>query len=208
MTAQGWFRNCLFSMQFSEKSFFYFNGAHVRLRLKESSFTCTFMGLHMRLILRIVSRFSHADGINMGYEFHITRKDNWYDEDGPEITLDEWLAVVSDDPEMRLDGQAKVQLPGGRTLRTEDESMAVWTAYSEHNEHGTMVWMWRSSLGNVDAKNSDGEIIQKMCRIAQRLSAKVQGDESECYGLDGNVIPESVPKRVYPQERKPWWRFW
>jgi hypothetical protein len=44
----------------------------------------------------------------MGYELHITRKRDWSDA-GPEITLDEWLALVRSDPDMRLDGFAEAQ---------------------------------------------------------------------------------------------------
>jgi hypothetical protein len=47
----------------------------------------------------------------MGYDVHITRRPEWFEDEGPEITLDEWLAVIRDDPEMRLDGYAEAQLP-------------------------------------------------------------------------------------------------
>ena len=38
----------------------------------------------------------------MGYDLHITRKRNWggfEDEQGPEISFDEWIAVVNADRE-------------------------------------------------------------------------------------------------------------
>ena len=37
----------------------------------------------------------------MGYELHITRRKDWADDEGPEITLAEWLALVADDPELQ-----------------------------------------------------------------------------------------------------------
>jgi hypothetical protein len=63
----------------------------------------------------------------VGYDVHITRKENWFDENGPAISLDEWAAV---DP--------------------------------------------------------DPKILRKMFVIAQNLAAKVQGDEGEIYGSDGD----------------------
>jgi hypothetical protein len=42
--------------------------------------------------------------------------------------------------------------------------------------------------GNVVVKNPDSEILRKMYVIAQSLFAKVQGDEGETYGPDGNLV--------------------
>jgi hypothetical protein len=74
----------------------------------------------------------------MGYEVRITRRDEWFEECEPAISLDEWLALVRDDPELRLDGYARVALPGGGFVRCDDPSMAVWIA---HPEHGQLVGM-------------------------------------------------------------------
>lgn len=140
----------------------------------------------------------------MGYEVHITRKENWSDE-GPEISLAEWLEFVANDPEMRNDGYAEAIVGGGSVLRIDDSSMSVWTAYSQHLQDENMAWMWHCQ-GNVVAKNPDREILQKMADIARQLSAKVQGDEGEVYGSDGQLFSES--KFCSRQTSKPWWRFW
>ena len=42
----------------------------------------------------------------MGYEVHITRKTNWFDEEGPRISEDEWRAYVDSDSEMVMSGVA------------------------------------------------------------------------------------------------------
>ena len=34
----------------------------------------------------------------MGYEIHITRKTEWFDEYGPEISLEDWKAYIASDP--------------------------------------------------------------------------------------------------------------
>jgi hypothetical protein len=115
----------------------------------------------------------------MGYDLHITRKDDWCDKDN-DISLEEWLAAVAADPEMRLDGYAEARLPDGRVLRVESAGLAVWTAWSHNGKDGNMAWIdW--SRGNVTAKNPDRPFRRKMWRLAQVLKARVQGDDGEFY---------------------------
>jgi prepilin-type processing-associated H-X9-DG protein len=121
----------------------------------------------------------------MGYDVHITRKQNWFDENGPEISLDEWIAVVMTDKETRLDGYAEAKLRDGSVLRMERDGLAVWTAYSRHGENGNMAW-FDFRRGNAIVKNPDREILQKMWSLAQKLSAKVQGDDGEFYDASGD----------------------
>ncbi|NYH26059.1 hypothetical protein GGD40_005630 [Paraburkholderia bryophila] len=42
--------------------------------------------------------------------------------------------------------------------------------------------------GNVVVKNPDTAILLKMWLIAQKLGARVQGDDCEIYGVDGNIV--------------------
>lgn len=132
----------------------------------------------------------------MGYDVHITRRENWFDEDGPDISLDEWLSVVKQDPEIRVDGFAEAQSAEGSLLRMESAGLAVWTAYSGHEENGNKAWFdYRGD--RITVKNPDKEILVKMWCLAQHLSATVQGDEGERYDRSGSVIRRS----------KPWWKF-
>ena len=117
----------------------------------------------------------------MGYEIHITRKTEWFDEDGPEISLEDWKAYIASDPEMRLDGYAEATMENGDVFRTEHDGIAVWTAYSGHGVDGNMAWLYPGS-GGIVAKNPDREILAKMFEIAQALGARVVGDEGEEYG--------------------------
>jgi hypothetical protein len=140
--------------------------------------------------------------VAMGYDVHITRRHDWSDPKGAEISLEEWLAFVAADPEMRLDGRAETRLQDGSVFRTEQQGLSVWTAYSLHDDSGNMAWfLYRK--GYVTVRNPDEEIIRKMWSIAQALSAKVQGDDSEVYDSSARA---SHPDTDFAG--KPWWRFW
>jgi hypothetical protein len=99
----------------------------------------------------------------MGYDLHITRKKLHFDEEGPTITLDEWLAYVASDPELRL-------APG---YGKHAVLMSVPSKYPDP-------WLdWFD--GDIYTKNPDGPILVKMLKIASALGGKVQGDDGEIY---------------------------
>ena len=142
----------------------------------------------------------------MGYEIHITRKEHWSDEEEPTISLDEWKAYIRGDSEMRLGGFAEAIVGDGSKLRVEVEGLAVWTAYSEHEING-MAWFGLFE-GEVHVKNTDTEILQKMWRIAEKLGARVQGDEGEFYDSSGQVDDSLEFDTPAIAIKKPWWKFW
>lgn len=121
----------------------------------------------------------------MGYDLHITRAEEWYESETNPISLEEWIAYVRSDPEMRLDGYAEAKVPDQGALRYENEGLAVWTSYSGNAKKGNFAW-FDFRQGNVVVKDPDDEIIAKMSRIAKVLNARVQGDEGEFYGEDSN----------------------
>jgi hypothetical protein len=140
-----------------------------------------------------------STGADVGYDLHITRKKNWHgfdDEYGPEISLDEWLALVNADAEMRLDRFSEVRLPEGQMFRVDHPSIAVWTAWSHHGEAGDMAW-FHHHRDNVAVKNPDREIRRKMWRLAEHLGAKVQGDDGEYYDRFGNPTDDASMARTY-----------
>jgi len=121
----------------------------------------------------------------MGYDLHITGKKNWdgfQDEQGPEISRDEWMAVVNADPDLRVEGSENSRLPDKNILR---QPLVVWTAYSHYSADnpGPALGLHH---GNVEAKNPDREFRCKMWQLAQALKAKVQGDDGEFYDRFGN----------------------
>ncbi len=147
----------------------------------------------------------------MGYEVYITRKETWFDEDGDAISLDDWLAYVERDPDMRADAYAEATTPDGSTIRMEDPGIAVWTAYSGHDDTGNMAWfMHREDC--VSVKNPDVEIMRKMHTIATALGGSLQGEEGEQYGPDGEALDKAPPDTAHASPpaavTRPWWKFW
>jgi hypothetical protein len=112
----------------------------------------------------------------LGYDVHITRAEEWSQNEGREIRLSDWLTVVREDPELELAGAAEAVAASGETLRYEDESLAKWKAHPDAKE----IW-FRLAGGNVVAKNPDPLVITKMKQLAVPLKGQVQGDEGEQY---------------------------
>lgn len=98
----------------------------------------------------------------MGYDVHVTRKDYWADDDGPEISLEEWKDYVANDPEIELD-----------TGKPSPE-IYVLTIGSDQ-------WQLWWSSGVINTKNPDEIVVEKLVVIARALGAMVQGDDGEVY---------------------------
>jgi hypothetical protein len=109
----------------------------------------------------------------MGYDIHITRAPEWWgDNTAHQITETEWYALVDSDPELR---------PSTPNDVYHSRHLVLW---SGANFEGP--WLsW--SRGNVYSKNPNGRMVAKMLRLAEHLSARVQGDDREIYLPDGRV---------------------
>lgn len=137
----------------------------------------------------------------MGYDVHITRADEWSDCSASPITLDEWTAVVRDDPELRAERSASAPLPDGGSLEVELSGLSVWTGWSLHGRADARVYLWHSD-GCITSRAIDEEVLAKLHRIAQRLGARVVGDEGEEYGPGGRPLVDEVQT----PPRRSWWR--
>lgn len=99
----------------------------------------------------------------MGVEFHITRAEFWTENDDDQISSDEWLNIINEDPELSL-------------FPKHGEFHAVWNG--EGAEEGA--WLdW--SAGNIEAKWPNTALYRKMLQIAQKLQAKVMDDDGTLY---------------------------
>jgi hypothetical protein len=119
----------------------------------------------------------------MGYDLHITRKDNWSDEAGPVIDEAEWRRIIDEDGELSLDMDSQSQVSDGQWV------FAAWKG-----EQGVLWWR----AGEIVSKNPDELLIAKMVQIAGRLGATVQGDDGEIYREDGSYVQ---PRSSLPPPR-------
>jgi hypothetical protein len=142
----------------------------------------------------------------MGYDVHITRAVEWSESETAPITLDEWLAYVASDPELRLDGFAEVRSPRGEVIRIESKGLSVWTAWPGDEPGGAHAWMDHRD-GRIVVKNPDPAMLTKMCSIAERLGARVQGDEGEAYPESMDLARAAEELRLQSKRAKsPWWK--
>ncbi|MBX9938108.1 MAG: hypothetical protein K2Y32_02585 [Candidatus Obscuribacterales bacterium] len=98
----------------------------------------------------------------MGYDLHVTRKEFWADEDGPQILFGEWSKLVELDPDLELDSQ-------------NDGSYFIF-----HHPTENVLFAWRDT-GEITSKNPDKMTLAKLLQIATKLKAQVQGDDGEIY---------------------------
>ena len=147
----------------------------------------------------------------MGYELHITRQKDLFDEDDARrISIDEWKEYVDADPDMRLDNYSEI-ITADKVLRLESDGLSVWTKYSGDGIEGGHAWFGYYE-GSIAVKNPDDEIIGKMLEIAESLRASVFGDDGEIYGRskEGKISfrhdNDAAVERS--EDKKPWWKFW
>ena len=108
----------------------------------------------------------------MGYNLHITRKEDWSDEgDSNEIKLTEWTDYIRSDNEMQLEDKAWATTDNGDEVTYHNNGLAIWTSYSKNGFDDNYAWFDLRG-GNVTVKNPDNEIINKMIDIAGRLMPK------------------------------------
>ncbi|WP_153798744.1 hypothetical protein [Foetidibacter luteolus] len=134
----------------------------------------------------------------MGYEVHITRKDNWYDVDASkEITLEEWIAYIANDREMRFDNLSKTSFAASASLSKNSSSFkAIWLV----DDPWAITYKpakFEFKSGNITVFNPDADVLEKMNSIARALAARVLGQDGESYS-----------EETVAEERKHWWKFW
>lgn len=109
----------------------------------------------------------------MSYDLHITRRLPWDDRTGPAIDRREWQALIASDPELSL----------YTSVGAEHEGLVA----SYRSYEGALRW----DDGEVIAKNPEITLVVKMVAIAERLGARVQGDDDEIYQSDGTPVDDA-----------------
>jgi hypothetical protein len=145
----------------------------------------------------------------MGYELHITRREDWADTENPDIPLDEWLAYVNNDNELELTNGYDIRIGTEKPFQNLP-GYWEWNAHPKEKERNSRPWFsyWQ---GSIDSKNPDGPTIRKMIEIASALKAKVQGDDGEFYTKEylADLESKEKPKAFLGQHgKKAWWKFW
>ncbi|SNS52770.1 hypothetical protein [Jannaschia aquimarina] len=118
----------------------------------------------------------------MSYDIHITRKQFWADEEGEAISREEWLAHVAASPDL-TESEAKMfgeDPPIARDICLPDGSTET-------------VW-WRR--GDIRAYGPTTELLVALYPHARTLGAKLQGDDGEMYGPDGQVVERDPERQV------------
>lgn len=142
----------------------------------------------------------------MGYNLYITRKDEWFDEHGEEIELEEWIAIVEADPQLEMRDEAVADLGNGKHLTAYDPTMAVWL-----DDAGEVQMWFHLFEGNIIGKNPRPPALAKMHGLSEALNARLIGDEGEIYDAAGNAsYPDFPDQETQKAERsaRPWWKFW
>ena len=108
----------------------------------------------------------------MGYDLHITRRSPWDDRTGVAIERREWQALIASDPELSLYTDVGAEHEG---------LVASYRSYE-----GALRW----EDGEVISRNPEITLVVKMVAIAERLGARVQGDDGEIYQSDGTPLSD------------------
>ncbi len=102
----------------------------------------------------------------MGYDTTITRRDTWSADEGPAITRAEWQAILASDVELE---------------RVDEEDTARMLDPSRHVAR----FFWYQPDGRIFVKKPNRPVLMKMLAIAEKLGARVIGDDDEVYSRDG-----------------------
>ncbi len=98
----------------------------------------------------------------MGYNLYITKTDHPVDSAKKPITAKMWTQIVQDDEELEFVENSKASV--------------IWVDASG-DDRGRLMLL----NGKIIAKNPSDELIRKMVSLAEKLGARVIGDEGEPY---------------------------
>ena len=144
----------------------------------------------------------------MGYDLHITRKEDWSDEDSDRnISLAEWLEYINKDTELKISEDYQIKNPQKSDETIPAPGFCDWLNHPQKEEY----WFLYNQ-GNIETKNPDEHAIIKMLSIANNFNAKVQGDDGEVYSIasSSKIIADDGSGKItiINPDKKPWWKFW
>lgn len=126
----------------------------------------------------------------MGYDFHITRKTDWAEDGGPEISAEEWREATSGEEFLEVHefpvGDTSLQVPA-------DWHARAWLAHPDASDGLGPAFTWLD--GRVDFRHSDPAMFGKALELARSLGARVVGDE-------GEEVDEEYARELTPEEER------
>ncbi len=111
----------------------------------------------------------------MGYELHITLADDWGQSAEHPIAEAAWRSVIDGDSSLCTSNTDYLDLRDLTTGLVTRHHPVIWNG---HPAGGVPFWFIG---GQVTAKNPDAATIAKMKTMAQKLGARLQGDDGEEY---------------------------
>jgi fructose-1-phosphate kinase PfkB-like protein len=105
----------------------------------------------------------------MSYSLHITKKTNFTD-NSPEITTEEWEEVINGDTSLCINKDNYIVMNG--------KKIPVVTWKNAYTNDTLAMYLYE---GNIEIDHSREHHISKLKEIANKLNAKVQGDDLEVY---------------------------
>lgn len=142
----------------------------------------------------------------MGYDLYITRKDDWSDVDGQDITLDDWMGYVHLDRSLQVDGARAAAVDPRVASGAKEPSHVLWLDWPDREVGLREAWIWLER-GNLVATDADLRFRQKLFLIAVGLEARLMGENGEVYNSIGE--PEGKLSRLGALTgKKRWWKFW
>lgn len=106
----------------------------------------------------------------MGYAVYITRASSHAEGSRTPIDRDEWRALIAEDPELEVPDPA---VPDFARFRGASRLKDPWIDLED---------------GNVYTNSPDEAIFRKLIALAERLGARVQGEDGEEYRLEGDRV--------------------
>jgi hypothetical protein len=132
--------------------------------------------IYIKGALLVLVLFAAGNAI-AGYDLHITRARDWTESKKTPITLKDWTEFIKSDKEFRLVEAAEAKNPKtGEVIKLKAEGMAVWTDPKDKSE---CYFYYHES--EISVKNPEDRVIAKMKSVAQKLKARVVGDDGEDY---------------------------
>ncbi len=136
----------------------------------------------------------------MGYEVHIVRQldfDN--SEEESNIQIDEWKNLVDGDLELTWQQYSGVE-------SETDFEHCYWLSHPEIDE-SNRPW-FHFYRGSISTKWTDIACLYKLLQMADKLNARLRGDDGEYYDAEAIKKMELATVKLKEASKKPFWKFW